>query len=154
MLLTLLQIEDEIRELATIINAPEEFIPTIGSSNQSGLAHIEINDGQYTIIVCEDEEELSRESFDNPDELLNKVLHDISFSMACELVSEDTNDRNFRERFLSAQKNILSKIDRYAVDTKKIEQDTLTTKDTNALNESRKNTLLKSNIHKKSLRKL
>jgi len=152
MLLTLLQIEGKIREIATIIHAPEEYIPTFGSSNQSGLSHIEIDEGHYELIVFENGEQLSRELFDDPDELLLKVLHDISFSMASELVFEDRNDQDFRERFLEAQKNILSKIDRYAMDTKKMKQDTLTTKDTSALNESRKNTLLKSNIHKKSLR--
>ncbi len=154
MLLTLPQIEGKIREIATIIHAPEEFIPTFGFSNDTGLSHIEINDGHYTLIVCENGVELSRELFDAPDKLLNKVFHDISFSMAGDLVFEDTKNQNFRERFLAAQKNILSKINQYTVDTKKIKQDTITTKDTSALNESRKKTLLKSNITKTSLKKL
>ena len=152
MLLTLLQIEGRIRELAAIIYAPEEFIPTFGCSNQTGLPHIEISDGQYTVIVCENGVELSRESYDAPDELLNKVLHDISLSMASDLVYEDTNDQNFRERFLEAQKNILSKINRYPIDTEKMEQDTLTKKNTSALNESRKNILIQSKTKKKSLK--
>ena len=152
MLLTLLQIEGRIRELAAIIYAPEEFIPTFGSSNQSGLSHIEIHDGCYSLIVSEEGIELSRETFDNADELVFKVLQDISFSMASDLVYEDTNDQNFRERFLEAQKNILSKINRYPIDTEKMEQDTLTKKDTSALNESRKNILIQSKTKKKSLK--
>ena len=152
MLLTLLQIEGRIRELAAIIYAPEEFIPTFGSSNQTGLPHIEIKRKHYALVVSENDVELSRETFDNADELVFKVLQDISFSMACDLVSEDTNDQNFRERFLEARKNILSKINRYPIDTEKMEQDTLTKKDTSALNESRKNILIQSKTKKKSLK--
>ena len=152
MLLTLPQIEGKIRELAAIIYAPEEFIPTFGFSNQTGLPHIEINDGHYTLIVCENGEELSREIFDDPDELLLKVLHDISFSMACDRVFEDTSDQNFRERLLYAQKNIISKIYLYHGDTIKRKQETLSTENNSALSESRKNILVKSNIKKTSLR--
>lgn len=151
MILTLRQIEGKIREYAAIINAPEEFIPTFGSSDQTGLPHIEIEGKHYALVVCENDEELSREKFNNSDELLFKVLHDISFSMACDLVFEDMNDQNFRERFLSAQKNILSKINRYSIDKEKMKHDTLTTNDTGALSKSRKKMLLKSNIKKSSL---
>ena len=151
MLLTLLQIEGKIREIATIIHTPEEFILTFGFSNKTGLPHIEINDGHYTLIVCENGVELSRELFDDPDELLLKVLHDISFSMACDLVFEDTSDKNFRERFLDAQKNIISKIYLYHSDTVKRKQEIVITENNSALSESRKNILVKSNIKKKSL---
>ena len=150
MLLTLLQIEGEIREIATIIHAPEEFIPTFGFSNETGLPHIEINDGHYTLIVCENGVELSRELFDDPDELLLKVLHDISFSMACDVVFEDTNDKNFRERFLDAQKNIISKIYLYHSDKVKRKQETLITENNIALSESRKNILIKSRAEREN----
>jgi len=151
MLLTLPQIEGKIREFTTIIYAPEEFIPTFGSSNQTGLPHIEIKDGHYTLIVCQSGEELSRESFDDPDQLVFKVLEDISFSMACDLVFEDTNDQNFRERFLYAQKNIISKINLDYNDKVAPKQETLTTENNSALSESRKKILLKSNMNEKSL---
>ncbi len=150
MLLTLLQIEGEIREIATIIHAPEEFIPTFGFSNETGLPHIEINDGHYTLIVYENGVELSRELFDDPDELLLKVLHDISFSMACDVVFEDTNDKNFRERFLDAQKNIISKIYLYHSDKVKRKQETLITENNIALSESRKNILVKSRAEREN----
>lgn len=152
MLLTLPQIEGKIRELAGIIDAPDEFIPTFGSSNQSGLSHIEIHSKHYALIVCENDEELSRETFDNADELVFKVLHDISFSMACDVVFEDTNDQNIRERFLHIQKNILSKIYKYHSDTIKRKQEIVTTENISALSESRKNILVKSNSNKTSLR--
>jgi hypothetical protein len=152
MLLTLPQIEGKIREYADIIDVPEEFIPTFGYSDETGLAHIEINDRYYSLVVSEKGFELSRQTFDNADELVFKVLQDISFSMACDLVFEDTNDKNFRERFLHAQKNLLSKIYLYYSDRVKLEQDTLTTEDTSALSESRKNILLKSNL-KNNLKK-
>jgi hypothetical protein len=150
MLLTLPQIEEKIREYTAIIDTPEEFIPTFGSSNQSGLAHIEINDGCYSLIVNEKGFELSRETFDNVDELIFKVLQDISFSMACDLVFEDTNDKNFRERFLHAQKNLISKVYLYYSDMVNLEKEILTIEDTKALSESRKKTLLKRKINKAS----
>jgi len=152
MLLTLPQIEGKIREFTSIIDTPEEFIPTFGSSDETGLAHIEIDDGYYALIVSEKGFELSRETFDNADELVFRVLQDISFSMACDQIYEDTSGKNFRERFLHAQKNLLSKIYLYYSDMVKLEQDTLTTEDTSALSESRKKILLKSNL-KSNLKK-
>ena len=152
MLLTLLQIEGKIREFASIINAPEEFIPTFGSSNQTGLPHIEIKRKHYALVVSENDVELSRETFDNADELVFKVLQDISFSMACDLVSEDTNDQNFRERFLEAQKNIISKIYSYQSDEIEHNQEIASTENNSALSESRKNILIQSKTKKKSLK--
>jgi len=151
MILTLPQIEGKIREFAAIMNAPEEFIPTFGSSNQTGLPHIEISNGHYTLIVCEKGKEFSRESFDNFDDLVFKVVQDISFSMACERVFEDTNDQSYRERFFQVQKHILSKIDVNHNEKVKLYQESLTTEDTSALSESRKKILLKSNNHKTPL---
>ena len=151
MLLTLPQVEGKIREFAAIIYAPEEFIPTFGSSNQTGLPHIEIDDRFYSLIVCENGKELTRETFDDPDELLFKVLHDISFSMACDRVFENTNYQSFRERFFQAQKNIISKIALEYMDKVKMKQKKLSTQDNKALSESRKKTLLKSKITNKSL---
>ena len=151
MLLTLPQIEGKIRELAAVISAPEEFIPTFGSSNQTGLSHIEIHSKQYALIVCENDVELSRETFANADELILKVFHDISFSMACDLVYEGTDEQNFRERFLSAQKHLMSKINLNTSDTVKRKQEIVSTENNKALSESRKNILAKSNIKKKSL---
>jgi hypothetical protein len=152
MLLKLPHIEGKIRELAAVIYAPEEFIPTFGFSNQTGLSHIEIHSKHYSLIVCENGVELSRELFDDPDELIVKVFHDISFSMACDLVYEGTDDQNFRERFLSAQKHLMSKIHLNYGGKVKLKQEIVSTEDIIALSESRKNILLKSNMKKTSLR--
>ena len=151
MLLTLLQIEDKIREFTDFIEAPEEFIPTFGMSVQDGLSHIEIQDGHYLLIVCEDEVELSIEIFDDPDELLFKVLHDISFSMACDSVFDITKYDSFKERFFQAQKNIITKINLFYMEKVKQQQDTLTKEDTKALSDTRKKILLKSKNSKKTL---
>ena len=150
MLLTLPQIEGKIREFAEIIFAPEEFIPTFGTSNQSGLPHIEIEDGCYKFVVCENGEELVREAFNDPDELLFKVLHDISFSMACDDVLEDADNQSFKERFFETQKNIISKINLFYIEKVKQRQDTITTEDTKELSDTRKKVLLKNKNSKKS----
>lgn len=151
MILKLPQIEGKIRELTAIIHAPEDFIPTFGFSNETGLPHIEIQDGHYLLIVSEKGVELLREIFDNADELIFKVVQDISFSMATDLVFQDTYDQNFRDRYLNSQKNIMSKLDLYNTEHVKLKQDTLSTDNNSALNESRKNILLKSNNSKKSM---
>lgn len=152
MLLTLPEIEDKIREYAAIIDAPEEFIPTFGSSNQSGLSHIEIQEGCYVLIVCEKGDELSRESFENADELVFKVLQDMSYSMACDLDFEGTDDQSFRERFLDAQNSIMSKVFEYYSKKAKDKKETVTTEDHTALSESRKKILTNSKITNPSLK--
>ena len=152
MILTLPQIEDKIREYAAIIDAPEEFIPTFGSSNQSGLSHIELQDGYYELIVCQKGDELSRESFDNADELVFKVLQDISYSMACDLDFDGAEDQNFRERFLDAQQHLMSKIYAYYSKNAKRKKATSITEDNTALSESRKKILNKSKITNPSLK--
>ncbi|MDH5414542.1 MAG: hypothetical protein OEW87_10420 [Flavobacteriaceae bacterium] len=151
MLLTLPEIEDKIREYASIIDAPEELIPTFGFSDQSGLSHIEIQDGCYFLIVCQKGDELSRESFDSTDELVFKVLQDISYSMACDLDFDGADDQNFRERFLDAQQHLMSKIYTYYSENAKRKKATLITEDNTALSASRKKILIKSNIKKGSL---
>jgi hypothetical protein len=152
MLLTLPEIEDKIRELAAIIDAPEEFIPTFGSSNQSGLSHIEIQDGRYALIVSEKGDELTRETFENIDSLVFKVFQDISYSMACDLDVEGTNNQSFRERFLDAQESIMAKIYAYYRDTIIPKKEIVNTEDNTALSESRKKILTKSKITNPSLK--
>jgi len=127
MILTLPQIEGKIREFAAIIKAPEEFIPTFGVSTETGLPHIEIDERFYSLIVSEKGLEISRDTFEDPDELLFNVLHDISFSMASELVFEDGKTQNYRERFFQEQKNIISKINLFYMEKVKLTQDKLST---------------------------
>tara|TARA_R110002073_G_scaffold4213_3_gene28037 strand:+ start:14739 stop:15134 length:396 start_codon:yes stop_codon:yes gene_type:complete len=128
MLFTLPQIEGKIREFTGIMYAPDEFIPTFGYTTQTGLPHIDIEKGHYLLIVCERGVELSRERFKDPDALLFKVLHDISFSMAFDSIAEDANYQNYKTRLLQTQKNIISKVNGYFVATEKQSQhDSLTT---------------------------
>ena len=146
MLLTLPQIEGKIREFTNIIYTPEEFIPTFGSSKQTGLAHIEIGSSHYNLIVCEDGKELSREAFYDADKLVLQVLEDISFSMACDRVFQDTNFVSFKERFLKVQGNIMAKIKFHNERTSK--QDQVGTEDSSMLAAERRNILLKSQQNK------
>jgi len=125
MLLTLTQIEGKVREFTTIINAPEEYIPTFGYSNQTGLPHIEIKEGYYTMLVCENGIEVSKEIMHDPDELLFRILHDITFSMACDRVYEYSNYKSFKGRLFQAQKNIISKINWNYMDKVKATQEEL-----------------------------
>jgi len=108
--LTLPQIEGKVREFALIIYAPEDLIPTFGYSKQSGLPHVEISNKKYHLVVSENGKQISKESTNDPDELLFMIIHTISFSMACERIGSNTNCENFRMRLFQAQKNIISKI--------------------------------------------
>jgi len=110
MQLTLSQIEDKVMEFTRIINAPKDFIPTFGYSNQSGLPHIEVYNGTYYLLVSENEQLISEKSTKDPDELLFMIMHTVTLSMACERIASDTNYKSLRMRLFQAQKNIISKI--------------------------------------------
>ncbi len=110
MQLTLPQIEGKVREFAQVMFAPEDLIPTFGYSKESGLPHVEISDQKYHLVVSENGKQVSRESTEDPDELLFLIMHTISLSMACERMQSQTNYESFRMRLFQAQKNIISKI--------------------------------------------
>jgi len=125
MQLTLPQIEGKVREFASIINAPEDFIPTFGYSKNSGLPHIEISDEYYHLIVLEKGERISEKSTKDPDELLFMIMHTITLSMACERMVNDTNYQSFRMLLFQAQKNIISKINLSYMSQIKLKHDTM-----------------------------
>ncbi len=108
--LTLPQIEGKVREFATIMHAPLDLIPTFGYSKESGLPHVEISDRKYHLVVSENGQQISRETTEDPDELLFMIMHTISLSMACERIESHTNYESLRMRLFQAQKNIISKI--------------------------------------------
>ena len=123
--LTLPQIEGKVREFTQIINAPQDFIPTFGYSNQSGLPNIEIQNDTYYLVVSENGKKISKKSTKDPDELLFMIMHTITLSMACERVASDTNYKSLRKRLFQAQKNIISKINLSYMSKIKIAQDTM-----------------------------
>ncbi len=110
MKLTLPQIEGKVREFAQIMHAPQDLIPTFGYSIESGLPHVEISNQKYHLVVSENGQQISRESTEDPDELLFLIMHSISLSMACEHMESHSHYESLRMRLFQAQKNIISKI--------------------------------------------
>ena len=125
MQLTLQQIEGKVREFAHIINAPQDFIPTFGYSNESGLPHIEIQNDTYYLVVSENGQQVSKKNTKDPDELLFMIIDTITLSMACERMKSDTNYESLIMRLFQAQKNIISKINLSYMRKTKLKHDTM-----------------------------
>jgi len=125
MQLTLPQIEGKVREFSSIIDAPEDYIPTFGYSRESGLPHVEIFKESYYLMVSENGNLISEKSTKDPDELLFMIMHSITLSMACERMVNDTNYQSYRMRLFQAQKNIISKINLSYMDKIKDKQESI-----------------------------
>lgn len=59
-MLTLEQLENKISDLAQLIEADKNYLPTFGQSEQTGRPHIEIIGNDYYFVVCERGEEYLR----------------------------------------------------------------------------------------------
>src|SRR5690242_7624190 len=76
---TLNSIRHDVDRLAAIISAPSEYLPTYGSSEQSGLPHIELtSDGLMHWVVCERGSEVTRRTTGDDDELLYWVFESVT----------------------------------------------------------------------------
>jgi len=83
MYLTLSQIEHRISQLAKIIQASPDMLPTFGYSEQSGRPQIEVDEKGYHYVVSERGHELKRLITSDLDELLYNVFQGVTFSLAC-----------------------------------------------------------------------
>ncbi len=81
-LLSLKEIESEVNNLARLINAPKDYLPTFGYTNDFAQPHIEINYNQYHYVIVERGQEFERKSTENIHELLYWIFESITFNMA------------------------------------------------------------------------
>jgi len=84
-LLTLLEIENRVRDLARQVGAPDPILPTFGDSKDGARPHVEVDRvGRLHYVVVERGEELERNTTLELDELLWQIFQHVTFSMACE----------------------------------------------------------------------
>ena len=82
MALNLAEVQRRTRELATIIDAPESCLPTMGHTEDFARPYVEVVGPLLHYVVVERGQELLRESFQELEELLFRVFKDVTFQMA------------------------------------------------------------------------
>jgi hypothetical protein len=81
-MLTLSEIEIKVYELAQKIGAPQNTLPTYGFSEQTDRPHVEISSLTYSYVVAQSGQEVSRYATRDIDQLLYKILVDVTFGLA------------------------------------------------------------------------
>ena len=100
-LLTLPEIKAKVDQLAKIISAQQDILPTYGYSNQTGHPHIEIGSQGYYYLVLERDTVCDRLITTDIDELLYKIFANVTFELAhkYELVHRIQNQDSRRISF-------------------------------------------------------
>jgi hypothetical protein len=80
--LTLREIKAKVDQLAEIIGASQDILPTYGSSNQTGHPHIELGSQGYYYLVLERDTVCDRLITVDIDELLYKIFANVTFELA------------------------------------------------------------------------
>ena len=100
-----------VEELAKIINATTEFMPTYGESMQNGRAHIEIDGATYHFVREERGQEFERYSTTTLDEVLYRMFRDVTWSMASELARvHRKHNEDFRRELFKQQHALLARL--------------------------------------------
>jgi hypothetical protein len=81
-MITLNDVKNQVDQLAKVINAPGELLPTYGSSIDNAHPHIEIHGPSYHYIIIERGQEFENKGTFELDELLYWIFQDITFTMA------------------------------------------------------------------------
>ena len=82
MLLSLPEIKAKVEQLAEIIGASQDVLPTYGYSNHTGHPHIEIGSQGYYYLVLERNVVCDRLITKDLDELLYKIFANVTFELA------------------------------------------------------------------------
>ncbi len=106
---TLNEIQVLVVALAEKIKAPQHILPTYEHSVNGALPHIEIDvSGGFSYVVVEGGQELRRELAIDSDDLLHKVLADVTFSMACDFEKIHwRKGQDFRRQPFAKQEELL-----------------------------------------------
>jgi hypothetical protein len=107
------EIEQIINELAKIIGAKKDQLPTYGTSIDCACPHIEVHDDWYHYIVVERGEELSKKSTTDFNELIYYVFENTTHTLAFdyELKNRIENQDSRRIAF-SKQIELMTVIDK------------------------------------------
>ena len=109
--LNLQEVQERVNQLAEVINAPSDVLPTFGFSEQIGRPHIEVDKIGYHYIVAERGNEIGHDRFTDIDDLLYKVFESITFEMSCRYeLSHRIEEQDFRRIVFSHQVELLSQL--------------------------------------------
>jgi hypothetical protein len=81
-LLSLDEIEREVKRRAEVIGATGNMLPTYGHSDDLARPHIEVNEAGYHYVIVEKGQELSRVTTPDLDELLYHVFRHVTHELA------------------------------------------------------------------------
>jgi hypothetical protein len=91
-MLTLSEVEVKVNELAQIIKAPQNILPTYGYSEQTARPHVEVSPRAYYYVVAQSGQEVSRYVTHDIDQLLYKIFADVTFDLAVRYAEENRNE--------------------------------------------------------------
>ncbi len=105
------EIRSKVYELATIIGASKDMLPTFGVSEHSGRPHVEADANGYHFVVAERGQEFHRHTSFDIDEILYDVFQTITFNLACKYeLNYRIHGQDFRRIMFEQQEELLSKL--------------------------------------------
>jgi len=110
-ILSLATIRKKTTDIARIINAPRDLLPTFGSTRDFGNPHIEVDKKNYHYVIVERGIEWERSTTQNLNELLYWIFNDVTFQMACDYeVKNRVNNQDFRRELFRKQLEFMKNI--------------------------------------------
>jgi hypothetical protein len=105
------RLRSEVTRLASLIGAPERYLPTYGRSEDGARPHVEFGGGQFHYVVVERGTELRRESSADANEILYHVFEGVTFSMACHYeLRHRRPSEDFRRQLFDVQLQLLGQL--------------------------------------------
>ncbi|UZD23207.1 immunity 63 family protein [Algoriphagus halophytocola] len=106
------QIKSKIEKLANRINAPKEYLPTYGFTEDFAGPHIEVNGKKLHWVIIERGQELARRQTTDEKEFLFWVFDAVTFEMATRLELQNRNENeDFRIQLFKIQEELIGEID-------------------------------------------
>lgn len=105
----LVKVQIMVNELAKLINAPTDLLPTYEKSKDFAHPHIELdNDGLYNYVVVERGQEWTRKATSDLNELLYWIYNSVTFSMASDYeLKNRIEDKDARRIMFAKQEELL-----------------------------------------------
>ena len=123
---SLTEIELEIRNIAELIDAPEQYLPTFGYIEGTARPHIETKGDEFHYVINERGEEYKRVKTKDFKELTFLVFTDVTFEMSVKMELENRKEKeDFRIQRFQIQEDLLNKIDPSYGERLKVKHDKL-----------------------------
>ena len=105
-------IKKKVDELALLINAPSDLLPSYGYSIDFGYSHIEVdNAGQMHYVTVERGHERNRKTYSQLDDLLFSIFSNATSSMAVDFeINNRTDNKDCRRLMFKKQEELLGLI--------------------------------------------